>query len=184
MATNSTAFKVDGFDDLAKVWKQLPNQIKDKEVQRFLIQSGKPIQRAAKSLVGEKTGNLKKAIRFKRGKRKANAIDVWLGVQNRRRKAGHWHLVTFGTKERKIDSYKTKASTREKLVANEAGEMGLKVNLQGRTYFITHTGKMTANPFMTKAQNQVGLSTSKRQQKLMARYVTRSIKRLNTKYGL
>lgn len=184
MPTQATSFKIEGFKDLSKVWYKLPNTIKDKEVQRFLTFSGKPIQRAAKAMVGKKTGNLQKAIKFKRGKRKANAIDVWLGVQNKRRKAGHWHLVTFGTQQRKFDSYKTKGSTKEKLVENEAGEKGLIVNIKGGQYFITHTGKMPANPFMEKAQKQTGRASLNQQTKKTSAYIARTIKRLNKKYNL
>lgn len=184
MPARATSFKVEGFKELSKVWYELPNTFKDKEVQRFLTYSGKPIQRAAKSMVGKKTGNLQKHIRFKRGKRKANVIDVWLGVQNKRRKAGHWHLVTFGTQQRKFDSYKTKASTKEKLVENEEGQKGLIVNLQGGQYFITHTGKMPANPFMEKAAKQAGPGSLNVQTKKTSAYVARSIKRLNKKYNL
>jgi hypothetical protein len=140
-----------GLKELQKVFKQLPNDIKDKEVRKELRRQYRPVQRAAQNLAGKKTGNLSRSIRFKDGKEKRDAVDIWLGAQNKSRKASHWYIVHEGTALRKVDSYKTKPSVRARLVTTETGERALPVSINGRTVMITNTGTMPAKKYIDNA---------------------------------
>jgi hypothetical protein len=176
--------QVKGFDELAKVLKQLPNELKDKEARNEMRRQMRPLQRKMKQLAGRDTGNLSGAIRFKNGKAKPDVVDVFLGVQNKSRKASHWHIVHEGTGVRKIDSYKTSPTTRAKLVTTPSGERGLAVKINGQALrFITNTGKMPAKKYATGAEALLPAATEKMMRKT-ERQVFRKIEKLKRKYNL
>lgn len=178
------SFKAQGLDKLAKFWKQLPNEIKDKEVQTALKWQGNLVGRAIKQEIGTHTGNLKKSVGVRAGKRKVDVIDVWIGVQNRKRKASHWHLYAFGTEERMINSYKTSPSVRARLKTNEAGQMGIILKMSNGYAFVTSTGKMPAHEPVTKVANNMGQVTANRTAKQINTYIGKRIERMTAKYGL
>lgn len=167
---------------MQKVFKMLPNDIKDKEARNELKRQYRPVQREAKRLAGKKTGNLSKSIRFKNGKEKRDVVDVWLGSQNKNRKASHWYIVHEGTGQRKIDSYRTKPTVRARLQPTANGK-GIPVSINGATVMITQTGKMPAKKYMDDAAG-VLRNVQPRAAKKFERQALKKAERLIKKYNL
>jgi hypothetical protein len=176
----SNKFKIQGINELSKVLKQLPIELKDREARNEMKRQMRPLQRKMKQLAGKKTGNLSNAIRFKDGRPKTHVVDVFLGVQNRYGKAAHWHIVHEGTGVRSVESYKT----RSKLITRDNGERGLNVNINGQAVrFVANTGKMPAKKYVTGALALLPQATDKMMRKTQNQ-VYRKIEKLKKKYNL
>jgi hypothetical protein len=177
--------QIKGFGELAKVLKQLPNDIKDKEARAEMKRQMRPLQREMKRLVGKKTGNLSSAIRFKDGRPKPDKVDVWLGVQNRVGRAAHWHIVHEGTKLRKIDGPKASPATRRKLTTGPNGEKGLMLSINGNQLrFVTNTGVMPAKKYVEKAAEMHLQPAADNMLKKQEKQIYKKIIKLKKKYNL
>jgi HK97 gp10 family phage protein len=184
MPRASTSFRLDGIDQLNQVFKQLPNQIKDREVRSFLRYEAGIFVRAIKGQIPQHTGNLRKSVGIKAGKTKPDAIDIFVGIQNTRGSANHWHLYAFGTDTRQIDSYKTSPKTRQKLVESD-GTRGIRLQLKGGNFaFVHQTGVMPANPVVERVFDNKGQYVAARTVKQYDRYLKRKLEQLTKKYGL
>jgi hypothetical protein len=180
----SNKFKIQGINELSKVLKQLPIELKDREARNEMKRQMRPLQRKMKQLAGKKTGNLSNAIRFKDGRPKTHVVDVFLGVQNRYGKAAHWHIVHEGTGVRKIDSYKTKPETKARLITTPTGERGIGIKINGQAVrFVTQTGKMPAKKYVEGAVDMLPAATDKMMRKTQ-KQVYRKIEKLKKKYNL
>ena len=178
---------ISGMGAVQAVFKHLPGQVVDKEVQTILMYSARKTVQVMKAQIKEHTGAMHRAIKVKRGKRKPDVIDVWAGVQNTRfSRAPHWHLVAYGTKQRMVDSYKTKGPTRAKLITRKKdGTRGLVVAFgPNESAFVTHTGRMPANPYATKALAQTGGSVGGQMQNEVNKYLLKRATMLTKKYNI
>lgn len=182
--SRSTSFKVEGIDALNKMFKALPNELKDSEVRRYLRFEAAPLASAIKRNMGSETGNLKKSVKVRSGKNKPDAVDVWVGVQNRNRLASHWHLYAFGTGERNIDSYKTSPSVRGRLKTDTSGNRGLTLKMSNGYAFVYRTGKMPANNVVDKVAANKETMVAQRTVKQIARFNEKTMKRLLAKYSI
>lgn len=151
-------FKIEGFAELHKKIKQLPDKVKKREVLKILGQVANPTVKAARTQApvskkphvqaGKRTykviqpGNLKKSIgkiRGKRGSAKVNAV-LYVGPRSKGRKHDGWYgaMVHGGTK------------------------------------------KQTANPFMDRAYNQTKGQVTADAEKKIAKYIDKQVKRLSS----
>lgn len=174
-----------GLQELNKVLKELPNAIKDKEARAEMRRQYRPVQKAMQVKAGSKTGNLAKSIKIKNGKFKKDVVDIWIGAQNRSRRASHWHIVHDGTDHRKIDSYKTKAQTKAKMKTNALGERGIYVKINNSTVvFLSQTGKMPAKKYSEVDVNSVLRPANERMMRNRERAMLKKMDRLKKKYKL
>jgi hypothetical protein len=162
MANAGFNIDITGLQGFEKTLQKFSGFQIDKKLQGTMMRKAAPTARAMRNIVGEHTGTLKARIKNKRGKQKKDVIDVWTGVQESRfKKAPHWHLVAFGTRLRKIDSYRTKASTKKRMRKTKSGN-GINVSFPGGDVrLVTNTGKMPAKPYAEIALRQTGKSTGR-----------------------
>lgn len=161
--------KIKGWDEFQRMMKSLPNSMKHREirgVQRKLVE---PVKNDARRIAdGKGTG---KGIMFQaigvrtKGNDQRGFSSVMVGVHRaakRRYRAFHWHLVAFGTNDRKV---------------NPAQVM----TIGGRVFTISHTGSTDPNPYMDEAvaKNQNALTSD--QERKVQKYLERKIKRLNNR---
>lgn len=183
----SVNIQITGFAAIQQTFAKLPGQVIDKEVQTILAHRARKTVQAMQAEITSHTGALERAIKVKRGKRKPDVVDVWAGVQNTRfSRAPHWHLVAYGTKQRFVDSYKTKGPTRRKLKTRKSdGTRGLTVAFGPNQFgFVTHTGTMPANPYATKALAKTGGYVGAEMQSDLNKYLLSRAKSLVKKYGI
>jgi hypothetical protein len=174
-----------GIAELNKVLKELPNAMKDKEARAEMRRQYRPVQKAMQVKAGHKTGNLAKSIRIKNGKYKKDVVDIWIGAQNKNRKASHWHIVHEGTDHRKIDSYKTRASTKAKMKTNALGERGIYVKINNSTIvFVSSTGKSPAKKYSEVDVNSVLRPANERMLRNREKAMLRKVERLKKKHKL
>ncbi len=151
-----TLFEIDGFDELNRKLKRLPDKVKRREVLKVLGQVANPTVKAARSHApiskkphlqsGSRTrkiiqpGNLKKSIgkiRGKRGLAKINAV-LYVGPKARGKYDGWYGAFVHGG-----------------------------------------TVKQSANPFMQKAYNQTRGMVTADAEKRVAKYIQKQINRLS-----
>jgi hypothetical protein len=181
----SNSVHIHGINELNKLFKELPNVMKDKEARAEMRRQYRPVQREMQRRAGKKTGNLSRSIKFKNGSFKPHIVDVWLGVQNKNRRASHWHIVHEGTDSRPIDGSRAKSKTKAKLKTNAKGEKGIHVKINNsQVVFVTNTGSMPAKKYSEVDISTVLKPANDRMLRNREKAVMRKIQRLKKKYKI
>lgn len=171
MAAGSKYFELEGFEKFKRQLKTVPDRMKRTEMLKILRRQLSDTRREArKEFTGKGTGKGEgaRAIGFKTGGTRENPA-VYLGVQNKNRKASHWALRAFGTKERKTAGPRT---DQKKVITTKDGRQGIRVRMKdGRIRFVESTGIMPAHPYMDIAVRRTGLRMSKAATDRMLKYL-------------
>ena len=157
---NKSIYEIEGFDELQRKIKSLPDKVKKKEVNKILRKAAKSTVDAARAFAPKRTQNLSKSIKVATMTR-AKVPMVVVGPRSKGKYDG-WYGRQFVIPGHNI--YKA----------------GFSRNRKGNKKYndANAAGKVAANPFMEKAFNATGGLVSQKAVASTEKYIQKQIDRL------
>lgn len=90
-------FRVEGLEELERTLRELPDKVEKKVVSQALRKGLKPIQKEAKNLAPVLSGQLKKAIKIRAGKRKKGQVSVNVIIGDKDFQNFYPKFIEYGT---------------------------------------------------------------------------------------
>jgi len=168
---------VEGWDELQKMIKRVPERVRVREIRKIMRRVGKPIQRQIINELPDRTGRLRDSIRFW-SKKNPDFPGVSLGPAMRGKfYAPHWYLYLYGANNNPRPAVTKRTSYKTRTIKNSNGT-GRIVKIGGLFAVIYDTGTMKGNNVVEKVFFRMERRVLYNQNKELAKYVQRTINKM------